>query len=88
MSKPIATKKESKVLSLRVSPDLLEQIETRAAIASGGNVSAYLLGLVAKDADQPAPEPPITRSELREAITAAIAPLTAEVDAVKKLSSV
>ena len=60
MGKPISSKKESKVVSVRVSPDLYEQIERRALelgitnpFAGDGeikpNISAYLLGLAKAD---------------------------------------
>ena len=60
MSKPIKIKNESKVLSVRVGPELLAAIEQRALdlgilnpFAADGsikpNVSAYLIGLARAD---------------------------------------
>lgn len=70
MGKTITSnKKQSKVISVRVPPELLEQIEKRALelgitnpFAADGaimpNVSAYLLGLAKADLGQNAPPAP------------------------------
>lgn len=75
MGKPIGVKKESKVVSVRIPPDLLAQIEARALelglvnpFAADGaikpNVSAYLLNLAKADLGQgsiaPVPTHPAT----------------------------
>lgn len=96
MSKPISTKKESKVVSVRMPPELLAQIEARALelgmvnpFAADGaikpNVSAYLLNLAKADLGQGAapvnPVPPAPGPDVA-ALAAEVAALAAKVEAL------
>ena len=99
MSKPISTKKESKVVSVRMPPELLAQIEARALemgmvnpFAADGaikpNVSAYLLNLAKADLGQGAiasvvAAPPAPAPDVA-ALAETVAALAAEVAELKK----
>lgn len=97
MSKPISTKKESKVVSVRMPPELLAQIEARALelgmvnpFAADGaikpNVSAYLLNLAKADLGQgaaPAVAAP-TAPAPDPALASTVAELLARVEALEK----
>jgi len=98
MSKPISTKKESKVVSVRMPPELLAQIEARALemgmvnpFAADGaikpNVSAYLLNLAKADLGQGAiasvnPAPPAAPAPDVAALAETVAGLVAKVEAL------
>jgi hypothetical protein len=99
MSKPISTKKESKVVSVRMPPELLAQIEARALelgmvnpFAADGaikpNVSAYLLNLAKADLGQGAAPvvaaAPAAPGPDVAALAETVAALAAEVAELKK----
>jgi len=98
MSKPISAKKESKVVSVRMPPDLLAQIEARALdlgmvnpFAADGeikpNVSAYLLNLAKADLGQgsiaPAVAAPTAPAPDVAALAETVAQLTDRLAAVE-----
>jgi len=98
MSKPISAKKESKVVSVRMPPDLLAQIEARALdlgmvnpFAADGeikpNVSAYLLNLAKADLGQGSIAPAVaapTAPAPDPALASTVAELLARVEALEK----